>query len=90
MRTLAHDRALVEHDDLVCMHDRGDALGHHDERCVLLGACELFAQQGVGLVIERAERVIEDHDLGALCQGACDGEALALAAGDVGSALADF
>ena len=44
---------------------------------------------GVGLEVERREAVVEDVDLGLAHQGAGDGEALLLAAGDIGAALRD-
>ena len=47
------------------------------------------AQAGVGGEVEGRERVVEEVDLGLAHEGAGDGQALALAAGDVRAALGD-
>ena len=80
---------LVEYEDLVGVHDRGDALAHHHDRGVRDRAGELGAQPSVRGVVERGEGVVKDDDLRPLGEGARYGEALALPAGDVGAALGD-
>ena len=89
VRAGAHYVAVVEHDDLVGVHDGRDALGHDHERGVGDVFGQLFAQARVGLVVEGAKRVIEHHDLGLLGQRAGDGQTLALTARNIGAALAD-
>ena len=89
MRTGAHHVAVVEHNDLVGVHDGCDALGHDHERGVGNVFGKLFAQASVGLVVEGAKRIIENHDLGLFGQRAGDGQALALTTRNIGAALAD-
>ena len=87
MRTLSDDPAFVEHDDLICVHDGTHALGNDEDRLIL---CLLFdggAQNGVCFEIERGEAVVEHIDVRVFHKGACDGEALLLSAGYVGTAL---
>ena len=81
--------AVVEHDDLVGVHDGRDALGHDHERGVGNVFGKLLAQARVCFVVEGAKRVIEHHDLGLFGQGAGDGQTLALTARNIGAALAD-
>ena len=71
------------------MHDGRDALGHDHECGVGDVFGQLLAQARVGLVVEGAKRVIEHHNLRLFGQRAGDGQALTLAARDIGAALAD-
>ena len=64
VRTSAHHVTVVEHDDLVGVHDGRDALGYDNERGVGNVFGKLFAQARIGLVVEGAKRVIEHQDLG--------------------------
>ena len=80
---------VVEYDDLVGVHDGRDALCHDHERGVGDVFGQLFAQARVGLVVKRAKRVVEHHDLGLFGQGAGDGQTLALTARNIGATLAD-
>ena len=89
VRALAHDLAVVEHDDAVGVHDGADALGHDEFGGVLGFAGERVAHLAVGLEVERGERVVEDQDLRMPVHRACDGQSLLLAAGHVRAALCD-
>ena len=80
---------VVEYDDLVGVHDGRDALCHDHERGVGDVFGQLLAQARVGLVVKRAKRVVEHHDLGLFGQGAGDGQTLALTARNIGATLAD-
>lgn len=55
MRAATHDAPLVEHNDLVGMKYRGNALGHDDLSFAAKLLGERMAQRGVGFVVERAE-----------------------------------
>ena len=89
MRAGAHYVTVVEYNDLVGVHDGRDALCHDHERGVGDVFGQLLAQARVGLVVKRAKRVVEHHDLGLLGQGAGDGQTLALTARNIGATLAD-
>ncbi len=82
-------RAVVHDDDPVGVHDRAHALRDDDHRRLARLVHERRAQPRVGLEVQRREAVVEDVDLRALHERARDGEALTLAAGDVGAALRD-
>ena len=89
MSAQAVDLAVVQHQDAVSILHRGDALCNDD----LGGAGDLFPERladlGVRGGIHGAGGVIEDQDLGFAQQGAGNGQALLLAAGDVAAALLD-
>lgn len=57
----ADHAAVLEHDDAIGVHDRGYALRHHDARHVGELHVEGAAQRGVGAVIERRERIVEQE-----------------------------
>ena len=59
MGSLAYDLALVHHNDLVCVHNRADALSYYDYRCFPGLFFEPCAQDSVGLVVQSREAVIE-------------------------------
>ena len=90
MRAAPYDAPLVEHDDLVGMEHRGNALGHDDLRFAAKLLGERMAQRGVGFVVERAEAVVEQERARIGGKRAGNGQALALAARDVRAALGDF
>ena len=69
--------------------DGAHALGHDDDRGVVQLSPEGRPQAGVGAEVEGGEAVVEDVDVRPLDERPGDGQALALAAGDVGAALGD-
>ncbi len=81
--------AVLQDDDLVRVDDRGDALGHDDDRGVAGDRGQCGAQPAVRGQVERRERVVEEVDLRLPDQRPGDGQPLPLAAGDVGAALDD-
>ena len=89
MLAQAHDAAVAEDDDLVGVADRAHALGDDEHGGVGKLALERVAQRGVGLVVERAERVVEDVEVRAARERAGDAQALALAAREVRAPLRD-
>ena len=63
MRAGAHHVAVVEHDDLVGVHDGRDALGHDHERGVGNVFGQLLAQLGFyDYLNELPEEFLEEHD----------------------------
>ena len=82
------DAAVVQHDDLVGAHDRGDALGNDD-----LGHIGQRAQRRADLCFGRgvdgAGGIVKNEDLGLFKQRARDAQALLLPARDVDAALAE-
>ena len=88
---LAHgdDLAAIHDDDLVRVHQRGDALGDDDLRHFRPLRGQRLTDHGVGLGIDGAGGIVEDQHLRLFEQRAGDAEALALAAGDVRAALLD-
>ena len=85
----ADDPAVLEHDDLVGVDDGCDPLRHDDHGGIGRHVGEGVPQAGVGGDVEGRERVVEQVDLGPADERPGDGEALALAARDVRSALGD-
>ncbi len=79
----------VEHDDQVGVAHRRQAVCNHDGGTVGLEAVERVAH---GLLVDRVEvrgRLVEHQDRRVLEEGTGDRDALALAAGQRGTALAD-
>ena len=87
MGALAHQTALVQHQDLVCVQHGGDALCHDDDGGVVGLGLQGAAQGHVGLVVQGRETVVEQINFGVLGNGACNGKALLLAAGHVAAHL---
>ena len=83
------DQAVVEHHDSVRMDDRREAMGD-DNGCSPSGEeTERLPYRGLVGAIEVGGRLIENQDGCILQECAGDGEALAFAAGEFRSALAD-
>ena len=59
MGALAHQTALVQHQDLVCVQHGGDALCHDDDGGVVGLGLQGAAQGHVGLVVQGRETVVE-------------------------------
>lgn len=89
MRALADDAPLVEHHNLVGREDGRDALGDDDHGLAAQAGTKLMAKRGVGLVVERAETVVEEEDTRVGRKRTRDSEALPLAARDVRASLSD-
>ncbi len=83
------DMAVLEDDDLVGVGDREHPLGDDDHGGVLGHGLQGPPESGIGGHVEGGERVIEQVQLGAPDQRPGDGEALSLAARDVGATLGD-
>ena len=73
MRADPSDRAVVEHDDLIRVHDAADPLGHEDDRRVRRLPLERSAEHRVRLKIDGRETIVEHVDVCILDQGSGDG-----------------
>ena len=52
MPSLTHDLAVIQHQDLIRMKDRTDALGNNENGSVLHFFLQRMAQSGIGLEIQ--------------------------------------
>ncbi len=75
------DLSLLQHEDLVGLPDRGDALGDDDRRHALAASAEPTPDLALGDRVHGRGRVVEDEDLGLDEERPGQGEPLALAAG---------
>ncbi len=89
MRALGGNTAVFEDDDLVGVEDGVDALGDDEGRAVLHQAVQGLLNLGFRLHVHGAGAVVEDQDPGFDQHSAGDGDALFLAAGEVGAAFGD-
>ena len=85
MTSIAQLPAVLQHQDMVGMENRTDALGDDDGGHAAVLLPQSLAEQGVGLIVQRAGGIVENQDFGAACQGPCHQQALLLAAAEVGS-----
>ena len=83
------DAAALHDDDAVCVLHGADALGDDELGRVGQIACQPCANLGVGLGVDGAGGVVQDQDLGATQQGACNAQALLLTARNIRAALFD-
>ena len=90
MRAALDDHALVEHDDLVGADDGGEPVRDHQRGAALGHALERVLDFLLGVAVERRGRLVEQQDRRRLQDGAGDGDALLLAAGELQAALADL
>ena len=84
------DDAVVEDDDLVGVDDRRQAVGDDQGRAVARDPVERRLDLALGMDVEGRGRLVEDQDRRRLEDGAGDGDALLLAAGELQAALADL
>ena len=90
MRALPHNLALVEYDYLVGPHDGGNALGNDDLGLAGETLRKRISERCIGLVVERRKTVVEQQRPSIDRKGAGDGQALALAARYVRTALGNL
>ena len=89
MGAVGDDLALVEDEDLRCVADRGKTVGDDQHGFADDQLLERELDGGFALAVEGAGGFVEDEDRGVAEEGAGEGEALLLAAGEPGAALAD-
>ena len=84
------DQPPVDHaDDDVAVSHRRQAMGDDENRAVLHDLPHIALDDPFALIIEGRGRLVEDQDRRIGRKRAGDGDALALAAGEVGPALLD-
>ena len=90
MRALLDDAALLEHDQAVERRDGREPVRDGDHGLALHQRRERLLDRRLDLRVERRGRLVEDQDRRVLEDHAGDGDALALAAGELDAALADM
>jgi hypothetical protein len=83
------DAPGLQHDDLVGVDDGRKAVGDGQHGPVAAEGAQFFLNGALGLGVERGGGLVEDQDRRVLEDGAGDGDALLLAAGELEAALAD-
>ena len=81
--------AVLDHEDAVGMRDRGQPVRDHQRGAALAQFGDRLLHLTLGFRIERGGRLVEQDDRRVLDQRARDGDALALAAGELHAVLAD-
>lgn len=89
VRAALGDAALLEHDDAVRLLDGREAVRDGDCRAALRDAVERRLHDLLAAHVDGAGRLVEDQEFGLADYGASDGDALALASGELGAAFAD-
>ena len=90
MRALFDDAALVEHHQPVHARDGREPVRDRDHGLAFHQVAEARLDRGLDFGIERRGRLVEHQDRRVLQDHARDGDALALAAGELHAALADL
>ena len=85
-----HDAPLHEHHDAIGALDGRQAMGDHDGGAPAHQRLERSLHRALALGVERRGRLVEQQDGRVLEDGARDGQALALPAGELGAVLADL
>ena len=90
MGSLGNQLAAVQNENAVGVAHRGKAVGDH-QRCPVCGELlDRLLDEGLAFCIERAGGFVEQQDRCITQDGARDGDALALAAGQRDATLADL
>ena len=90
MRSLLDDVTTVEHDQAAHAGDRRQPVRNRDHRLAGHQCIEARLNGGFDLTVECRGRLIQDQDRRILENDAGDGDALALAAGQLDAALSDL
>lgn len=90
MRAALHNPPLIEDDDLVRMAHRADAVSDDERRQALAGAAQIRQDRGLGDDVHGADAVVQNKDRRVLDEPAGQTGALALAAGQGESPLAQL
>ena len=88
-RARLDDAALVDNDDAIRLPHRTESMRDHDHRAVFADRRHVALQGGLAFVVERTAGLVENQDPRVGEQSSCDGDALALPAGQPGSVFAD-
>src|SRR5690554_6817212 len=84
-----YDLSFIKHVDLVRVANRRQAVGDNHGRAICADVFERALNRGLGLVVDRGGRLVEDKHRRVLEDCAGDRDALALAAGELLSAFTD-
>jgi len=90
MRPALDDHALVEHQNLVGADDGREPVRDHQRGAILRHAVERVLDVALGVAVERGSRLVKEQDRRCFEDGARNGDALFLAAGEFQTALADL
>ncbi|EGY00670.1 hypothetical protein AZA_76900 [Nitrospirillum viridazoti Y2] len=88
MRAGFHHPAAIDDIDAVGIDDGGQAVGDDQGGAPLLQPAQGVLHQALGLAVQRRGRLVQQQHRGVLQHGAGDGDALALAAGQLHAILA--
>ena len=72
MRALLDDASAVQHDDLVGIADRREAVRHHHDRLVLEEPVETLHDRAFVVRVQRVGRLVEEEVLRIFVGGPCD------------------
>lgn len=86
MRPYLDDPPLREHNDDIGVLDGAEAMRHGDGRAAALGLLQRGLHHLLRLGVERRGSFVEEEQAGVADEGARDGDALALAARELGAA----
>ncbi len=89
MRAVFDHTAVVEHDHLVGVDDRRQAVGNHEGRAADQRLRERPLHGDLALAVEVRGGFVQDHDLRLLQEQACDRQACLLTTGEPVAAIAD-
>ena len=67
---LFHDAAVLDHNDLIGLHDRAQPMGHREHRARTLKGGQCLLDAVLTVAVERAGGFIEDQQLRVAQQGA--------------------
>ncbi len=87
---LLDDAAVLEHDQPIHLRDGREPVRDGDHGLAFHQRAEARLDRGFHFAVERRGRFVEDEDRRVLENDARDGDALALAAGELDAALADM
>src|SRR5262245_19906320 len=90
MSAVFHDTALVQRDDAVAIADGREAMRDDDDSAPTHDVAHVRLDDLLALIIERARRLVEYQDARLPRERARNRDALALTAGEVGTALLDL
>ena len=86
---LLDDAPLIQHEDAVALAHRAQTVGDNEYAAALANARHIVLKQAFGFVVQSAGGFIEDQNTRFGGQRTGNGQALALAAGEVAALFAD-
>ena len=89
MLTLFSNTSFLQHYDVICILDRLQAMGNHDQRFTHCQGRDCFLHNCLILWIDICSRLVQNDHRGVLQHGAGNGNPLPLTAGKMGTGAAD-